>query len=116
MGSASRTQSLLAAVGESGGGGEKTGPLAGGRTAHATADLCGVEVELGEGAAEGVAMHAKLFGGLALIAFVVREDLEDIAALELPDRLGVVDSGVMHLGDEAVEFALQSCPHPCSFF
>jgi len=49
----------------------------------AVPDLGGVEIELGQGSAKGVAMHAKLFRGFALISFVVGENFKEIAALEL---------------------------------
>ncbi len=91
------------------------GALAAGRTAHAiadavanlAADLGGVEVELGERAAEGVAVHAEFIGGLALIALVVREHFEDVALLELAHGIGVRNAGAVHLCDETVKFALQ---------
>jgi hypothetical protein len=91
------------------------GALAGGWTAHAVADavanlaadLGGVEVQLGEGAAEGVAVHAEFVGGLALVALVVREHFKDVALLELAHCIGVGNAGAVHLCDETVKFALQ---------
>lgn len=76
------------------------------RAAHASLDLRGVEVKLRKGAAEGVAMHAEFFSGFALVSFVLCEDLKQITALELADRLIVGDSRAMHLHDDSVEFAL----------
>jgi hypothetical protein len=61
-------------------------------------------------------VHAEFVGRLTLIALVLRQDLEDVAAFELPDSLGVGDSGAMHLRDQAIQFALQSDPHPCNPF
>jgi hypothetical protein len=93
--------------------------LAAGRTAHTVANLVadliadlhanlgGVEVELGESAAEGVAMHAKFIGCLALIPLMVREHFEDVAPLELPHGVRVGDAGGVHLRNETVKFALQ---------
>jgi len=81
--------------------------LASGWPPHAIADLRGIHVELGEGATERVAMHAKLFSGLALISLMVRKHFEDIALLELTNGLRVRDAGAMHLRDQAVHFALQ---------
>jgi hypothetical protein len=81
--------------------------LASGWSPHAIADLRGIHVELGEGATECVAMHAKLFSGLALISLMVRKHFEDIAFLELTNGLRVRDAGAMHLRDQAVHFALQ---------
>jgi len=94
--------------------------LAAGRAAHTVANLVadliadlhanlgGVEVELGEGAAEGVAVHAQFIGCLALIPLMVREHFEDVALLELAHGVRVGDAGVVHLRDKTVKFALQS--------
>ena len=76
-----------------------------GWTAQAALDLLGVHVELREGAAESVAVHAELFGGLALVAAMAGEDFCDETLFELTDRIGVGNAGGMHLEDEAVEFA-----------
>jgi hypothetical protein len=81
--------------------------LAGWGTAHAVPDLSGVHIELRERTAQRVAMHAKFIGSLALIAFIVREDLKDIAALELPNGIRIRDARTMHLNDKTVQFALQ---------
>ncbi len=78
---------------------------------QAVADLCRVQVELGERPAQGIAMHAELLGGLALIALVMRKHLKDIASFELPESVRVGDTCAMHLRDQAVQFALQLCPH-----
>lgn len=75
--------------------------------ADLVADLCCVEIKLGESAAQGVAVHAELLGGLALVAFVVSQNLEDIAPLELAHGIGVGDSCAMHLRYDCVHFALQ---------
>ena len=60
------------------------------RTARAVAQSLGVELQLGDGAAESVAVHAKLAGGFALVAFAVLENGENEALLEfaipLPSR------------------------------
>ena len=81
--------------------------FAGDGAAHAVANLCGIQIEFCQGAAEGVAMHAELFGGLALVSLVMREHLENIALLELLDCVGIGDSRAVHLGNDSVEFALQ---------
>ena len=81
--------------------------LAAGRPAHAVADLRGVHVELGQGAAEGVAVHAEFFGGLALVALVLRQNFKDVALFELTNGLRVRDAGAVHLRDQTVQFALQ---------
>ena len=81
--------------------------LAAGWTAHAVADLRSVHIELGKGAAQGVAMHAKLFGGLALVSLMVREHLKNVTLLELANGVRVGDAGAVHLRNESVQFALQ---------
>ena len=81
--------------------------LTAGWPTHAVADLRGVHVQLGEGAAESVAMHAEFFGGFALVALVMREHFEDVALLELANGLRVRDTGTVHLCDQTIHFALQ---------
>ncbi len=83
------------------------GPLACGWSAHACPDLRRVHVELGQGSTEGIAVHAKLFCGFALIALVMSENFEQVASFELTKSLSVGDTGAMHLSDEAVQFTLQ---------
>jgi hypothetical protein len=83
------------------------GTLAGGRSTHAIADLRSVHVELGEGAAEGVAMHTEFFGGFALVALVLGEHFKDVTLLELPNGLRVGNAGAVHLRNQTIEFALQ---------
>lgn len=82
-------------------------PFAGGRPAHADADLCRIQIELRERAAQSVAMHAELFGGPALITLVMRENFEDVAPLELLDGIRVRDPGAVHPRYDSVQFALQ---------
>ena len=57
-------------------------------------------------------LHAKLFGGLALVAFMVREHLQDVALFELPDRLVISHSGSVHLRNQNIELAFQRRPPP----
>jgi len=81
--------------------------FAAGGAAHAIADLGGVHVEFSQGAAEGVAMHAELFGSLALVALVLCQHFEDVALFELANGLRIRNAGVVHLRDQTVHFALQ---------
>ncbi len=92
------------------------GALAAGWPTHAIANLRRVHVKLSKGAAESVAVHAKLFRRLALVAFVVREHLEDVALLELTYGIRVGNAGAVHLRDESVQFALQGLVLACSLF
>ena len=52
-------------------------------------------------------MHAEFFGGLALVAFVLRQNFKDVALFELTNGLRVRDAGAVHLRDQTVQFALQ---------
>lgn len=104
---------LLAVVADVGDGGKDAWALAGGWASHPAADSGCIEVKLGERAAQGVAMHAEFFRGLALVALVMCEDLQDVAPLELPESVGVWNTGTVHLRDQAIQFALHDCPHPC---
>ena len=97
--------------------------LAGGWPTHPIADLRGVHIEFGEGAAEGIAMHTEFFGGLALVALVLGKHFKDVTLLELSNGLRVGNAGAVHLRDETVKFALQgyaslggSLMEPLSYF
>ena len=79
-----------------------------GRPAHALANLGRIHTQLAEGAAEGVAMHAELFGGLALVAAMARQDLKDEALLELAHRVHVRHSCGLHSQNKMVQLALHS--------
>ena len=54
-------------------------------------------------------MHAKFFGGFALIALMVSEHFEDVTLLELANGFRVGNTGTVHLRNESIQFALQSC-------
>jgi hypothetical protein len=84
-----------------------TWSLAAGGAAHAVTDLSGVHVEFGEGTAQGVTVHAKLFGSLALVSLMVRKHFEDVSLFELANGVRVRNSGAVHLRNESVQFALQ---------
>jgi hypothetical protein len=78
------------------------------RTSHALSNLGRIHAELGECAAERIAVHAKLFSSLALITAVTRKNLEDVLLFKLAHRVGVGNTSGVHLEDEVVEFAFQS--------
>ena len=63
-------------------------PLAHRWTTQSPADLGRVQVQLGKGPAQGVAVHSQLVGSLALVALVLGKHLKQVTAFELPDRLG----------------------------
>ena len=85
-----------------------TGAHRGGRTAQSLLDLCRVHVELGEGTAKCVAMHAELFCSLALVAAMAREYFEDETLFELAHSVRVRKTGGVHLKNEVVEIAFHS--------
>src|SRR5688572_1902504 len=62
-----------------------------------------VELELGDGAAQGVAVHSQFARRPALIAAILLQDRHDEALLKLTHRLGIQDSASVHLLDECFE-------------
>ena len=76
-----------------------------GADAEAIADLRGIHMKLGNGAAQGVPVHAKLFGGFALIAAMRGEHFENEPLFELADGFIVGDTTGVHLADQAVQLA-----------
>ena len=87
--------------------------LAAGRPLESVADLRGVHVEFGDGAAQRVSMHTELASRLALIATMMRKDLKDEAFLEFAYSLGVSDAAGVHMGDEIIQLSLQKGPLFC---
>jgi hypothetical protein len=77
------------------------------RPTHAIANLSRIHVELREGAAQRVAMHAELGRRFALVALVVGKHFKDVALFELPYGIRVGNTGAVHLHDQGVKFALQ---------
>ena len=88
------------------GDGHGHGALAARGTLEAVADLCRVDLQFRDGATEGVAVHAKLGSGLALVATVVGEDLKQVTALELAHGFIVRNTAAMHLRHYAFKFSL----------
>jgi hypothetical protein len=75
------------------------------RTLEPVSDLGGIHMQLRDGPAEGVAMHAKLLGSLALVAAVGGKYLKNEALFELTDGFVVGDTTGVHLADQAVQLA-----------
>jgi len=73
------------------------------RALDAFADGLEVDFQLRQCAAEGVAVHAQLARGAALVAFVLRQYGQDEALLKFAHGLGVKNFAVMHLQDEGFE-------------
>ncbi len=72
------------------------------RTAQTALDLRGVHVELGERAAQGIAVHAEFFSGFTLIASMTGENFRDVTLLEFAHCIGVGDACCVHLEDEMI--------------
>jgi hypothetical protein len=75
------------------------------RTLEAIADLGGIHVELSNGAAQGIPVHTKLFGGFALVAAVRGEHFENEPLFELAHGFVVGNPTGVHLADQAVQLA-----------
>ena len=75
------------------------------RLAHAATDRRRVHAQLGHRAAQRVAVHAECFGGLALIATMLRENFVEKTLLELADGVGIAHARCVHLRDEDIEIA-----------
>jgi hypothetical protein len=88
----------------------KQGPITHHRPPHAFADLRGIHIEFRKCPAERVAMHAQLRRRLALVAFVMGKNFQDVTLLELPDGVRIRYAGAVHLRDQGVQFALQRLP------
>jgi hypothetical protein len=73
------------------------------RTARSGAQPLGVKLQLGDGAAESIAVHPKQAGGFALIAFAVLQNGENKAFLEFAHRFRVRDSALVHLHDQSFQ-------------
>jgi len=76
------------------------GAGAAGRALDAVAELADVDLQLGDGAAEGVAVHAQFAGGAALVAFVLLQDGQDETFFELAYAFGIQNIAAVHLQDK----------------
>ena len=62
-------------------------------------------MELGDGAAQGIPVHAKLLGGLALVAAMRGKYFKNEALFELADGFVIGDTTGVHLVNQAVQLA-----------
>lgn len=79
-------------------------------TLEAAANLAGVDIQLGDGTAEGVAVHAEFLSSLALVSPVMRKHFDEIALFELADGFIVGNAAVMHLGHKDIQFTFHFIP------
>ena len=61
------------------------------------AKLADIDLQLFDGAAQGITVHAQLSGGAALIALVLLKHGSDEALLKLAHRLGVKNVAAVHV-------------------
>ena len=67
-----------------------------------------VETQLGDGAAESVAVHAQLACGLTLVALVFLQHGKDESLLELADRFRIENSALVHLQYQGFQLVFHS--------
>jgi hypothetical protein len=79
-------------------------------TLEATADLQWIDVELGDGAAERVAVHTQRLRGFTLVSFVMRQYLNEKALFELAHGFVVGNSTGVHLGHKVIQLAFHLIP------
>jgi hypothetical protein len=73
------------------------------RTFHALPELPYVDLQLGNGAAERIAVHAKLTCRPALIALVFLEHRQNEALFEFTHALGIKNVAFVHLQNECFQ-------------
>jgi len=66
-----------------------------------------INLQLGDGATEGVAMHPQLARGAALVSIIFLQHSEDKALLEFPHRFGIKNIAFIHLQDKCFELISQ---------
>ena len=76
-----------------------------GRALEPIADLGWIDLQLGDDAAERVAMHAQFLRGLTLIALVVRQYDEQVTAFKFPHSLFIGNTTRMHCCYKGFQFA-----------
>ena len=82
---------------------ERDGAGAARGTLHAVAQLADIDLELADGAAEGIAVHAQFARGAALISAILLQNGEDESFLEFPHAFRVEDVAAIHLQNECFQ-------------
>ena len=72
------------------------------------ADALDVELELGDGAAQGVAMHSELARGFALVPVVLLENRDDESFLKFADGFRIQNAALEHLENKCFELVFHS--------
>src|SRR5437588_2644698 len=85
-------------------------PGAARRPPRAAADGADVELQLGDGAAQSIAVHPQFAGSFALIAVVLLQHAQQEALLELAYGLGIQNAALVHLHHQRFQLVLHSNP------
>src|ERR1700685_846423 len=75
------------------------------RTLEARANFGEAEAELGHGAAQGVAVDAKLLRRLTLVSPVRHQHFAQILSFELANGIVIANAAGMHLCHQAIQFS-----------
>jgi hypothetical protein len=75
------------------------------RTLEPMANLHGIDIQLGNGAAERVAVHAQLFCRLTLITLMMRKYCKKVTALEFAHSFSIGNAAGMHRCHKGFQFA-----------
>ena len=73
------------------------------RPLNAIAQLAYINLQFRKGAAQGIAVHAQLASGAALVAFILLEDSDYEPLFEFANRLGVENIALIHLHDQCFQ-------------
>src|SRR5580658_5949066 len=92
------------------------GAGAAGRALDAVAELADVDFQLGDGAAQGVAMHAQFAGGAALVAFIFLQHGQDETFLELAHAFRIKNIAAVHLQDKRFQLIFHAAFSLCYEF
>jgi len=79
--------------------------FAAGWTLEAGAYFSQFEAQFGHAPAQGVAVHSKLFSGLALVTLVCHKHFAQILPLEFANGVLVGDAAGVHLCHKAIQFS-----------
>src|ERR1019366_6508926 len=80
------------------------------RPARTVAQALGIQLQLGDGTAKGVAVHAQLARGLALVSLAVLQHRENESLLEFTHAFGIGDAVLVHLQDQSFQLIFHNAP------
>ena len=85
------------------------------RAPRAAAQSLDVELQLGDGAAESIAVHAQLAGGLALVALIFLQHGQDESLLEFANCFGIQNAALVHLHDQGFQLIFHNASLSSTF-